>query len=85
MRVDVADTHWALKKMAQSGPKLLKYELGHLNRGDVVEVTLTRGANVELLDSSNFNKFRRGQKHRYYGGLVKKSSVRLQVPRSATW
>ncbi len=55
-------------------------DLGQCRRGDVVEVTLTRAANVRLLDSTNFNKYRRGQQHRYSGGLAKKSPVR-PVPR----
>ena len=63
----------------------LKYGLGHCKRGDVVEVTLTKGANVRLLDSTNFQKYRRGQKHTLYGGLAKKSPVRLPVPRSGHW
>src|SRR5215213_7632961 len=63
----------------------LKYDLGHRQRGDVIEVTLTRAANVRLLDSTNFQKYRRGDKHTLYGGLAKKSPVRLQVPRSGHW
>ncbi len=60
-------------------------DLGQCHRGDLVEVTLTRAANVRLLDSSNFNKYRRGQQHRYFGGLAKQSPVRLAVPRTGHW
>jgi hypothetical protein len=60
-------------------------DLGQCHRGDLVEVTLTRAANVRLLDSSNFNKYRRGQQHRYVGGLAKRSPVRLAVPRTGHW
>jgi len=60
-------------------------DLGNLSKGDVVEVTLTRGANVRLLDPSNFSAYRRGRQHRYQGGLAKKSPVRLTVPRSGHW
>lgn len=63
----------------------LKYDLGQLSRGDVVEVTLTAGANVRLLDSSNFRKFQSGKQHRYTGGLAKRSPVRLAVPSSGRW
>ena len=59
--------------------------MGNLKRGEVVEVTLTSGANVRLMDSSNFNSYRNGRKHRYYGGLAKKSPVRLTVPNSGRW
>ena len=60
-------------------------DLGHRSRGDVLEVTLTRGANVRLLDSSNLHKYRRGEKHRYQGGLAKKSPVRLMIPSDGHW
>ena len=63
----------------------LKYDLGNLKRGEVVEVTLTSGANVRLMDSSNFNSYKNGRKHRFYGGLAKKSPVRIPVPNSAHW
>lgn len=62
------------------------YDVGRLKGGEVVEVTL-RGsaANVRLMDGTNFQKFRRGQRHRYYGGLAKKSPVWLTVPRGGRW
>jgi hypothetical protein len=66
--------------------KFTHNDLGSLRSGDVVEVTL-RGsaANVRLLDSSNFARFKRGEKHKYYGGLVKRSPYRISVPRSGRW
>jgi len=51
----------------------------------VVEVTLTNGANVRLMDSSNFNNYKNGRRHRFQGGLAKKSPIRLQVPNSGRW
>jgi len=60
--------------------------LGHRSRGDVVEVTLSgSAANVRLLDSSNYQKYRRGGQHRYYGGLARRSPVRIPIPHSGTW
>jgi hypothetical protein len=63
----------------------IHFDMGSCRRGDVVEVTLTHGANVRLLDSSNFSKYRRGQQHRYAGGLAKRSPVRLSVPSGGHW
>lgn len=63
----------------------LKYDLGNLKRGAVVEVTLTSGANVRLMDSSNFSSYKNGRKHRFYGGLAKKSPIRIAVPNSGHW
>ena len=62
------------------------YRLGHVAGGSVAEVTL-RGsaANVRLMDQSNFSNYKAGRRHRCYGGLAKRSPVRLRVPRSGTW
>jgi hypothetical protein len=62
------------------------YDLGNKNRGDVVEITLSgSAANVRLMDSSNFQSYRNGRQHRYYGGLAKQSPVRLSIPNSGHW
>ncbi|MYA43299.1 MAG: DUF1883 domain-containing protein [Gemmatimonadetes bacterium] len=66
--------------------KFTHYKLGHVAAGTVAEVTLQgSAANVRLMDQSNFNNYRAGRRHRYQGGLAKRSPVRLQVPRSGTW
>ena len=63
-----------------------KYDLGHQTRGNVVEVTLSgNAANVRLLDSTNFQNYRAGRRHHYYGGLVKRSPIRLTIPHTGTW
>jgi hypothetical protein len=61
------------------------YDLNYLQRGQVVEVTLNSAANVLLLDSANFNNYRNGQAHRYYGGHVTRSPYRIQVPLDGHW
>ena len=62
------------------------YDLGQRKSGETVEITLKgNAANVQLLDSSNFSSYRSGRNHRYYGGLAKKSPVRLKIPRSGHW
>jgi len=60
-------------------------DLGQRKRGEIVEVTLTSGANVRLMDSSNFNSYKNGRRHRYTGGLAKRSPLRLQIPSSGHW
>lgn len=65
--------------------KFIHSDLGNRARGDVVEVTLTSGANVRLLDSSNFNAYRNGRQHRYIGGLARRSPTRLTIPNSGHW
>jgi hypothetical protein len=60
-------------------------DLGSRQRGEVVEVTLTAGANVRLLDSANFSNYKTGRRHSYIGGLAKKSPLHLQIPRTGHW
>ena len=42
-------------------------------------------ANVRLMDSSNFNAYKNGRRHRYRGGLSRRSPVRLPIPHSGHW
>lgn len=66
--------------------KFAHYDLGHLDRGDVVVVTLTGDSvNVRLLDASNFSSYKRGARHQYIGGHVTRSPHRISVPRSGVW
>lgn len=61
-------------------------DLGYRQAGDVVEITLSgNAANVRLMDNGNFNSYRDGRQHRYYGGLATKSPVRLQIPNAGNW
>lgn len=62
------------------------HDLGNLRGGEVVEVSLQgNAANVRLLDSSNFQSYRSGRRHRFYGGHATKSPVRLQIPGAGHW
>tara|TARA_R110002051_G_scaffold247582_3_gene307112 strand:+ start:1340 stop:2098 length:759 start_codon:yes stop_codon:yes gene_type:complete len=60
-------------------------DLGQRQRGEIVEVTLTSGANVRLMTSSNFSNYKSGRRHQFVGGLAKKSPVRLQIPNTGHW
>lgn len=60
-------------------------DLGQRKRGEIVEVTLTSGANVRLMDSSNFSNYKNGRRHTFYGGLAKRSPIQLQIPRTGHW
>jgi hypothetical protein len=62
----------------------LHYEV-ELSDGQAVEVTLDKQANVRILDDSNFHAYRRGQRHRYQGGLVKRSPIVLRPPSPGRW
>jgi hypothetical protein len=62
-----------------------KYQWNGLRKGATIVVQLSTGANVRLMDSTNFNAYKAGRNHRYIGGLVKKSPHRIVVPRTGTW
>lgn len=66
--------------------QFIKHDLGNRTGGEIVEVTLSgNAANVRLMDSSNFQSYRSGRRHRHIGGHAKRSPVRLQIPRSGHW
>ena len=65
--------------------QFIKHDLGQRTSGEIVEVTLSSTANVRLMDSSNFQNYRNGRRHRYYGGHVKHSPFRLKIPNSGHW
>jgi hypothetical protein len=56
-----------------------------LGPDDAVEVTLDKQANVRLMDDANFSRYKRGEKHSYFGGLATESPVRLSPPHQGHW
>lgn len=66
--------------------KFIQHDFGNLQRGQIVEITLSgNAANVQLLDTINFNNYKNGRRYQYIGGLTKKSPIRLKIPRSGHW
>lgn len=66
--------------------KFTYYELGRRERGEVVEVTLSgSAANIRLMDYSNYQNYKNGRKHTYYGGLAKQSPFRIVIPSTGNW
>jgi len=64
--------------------KYLHYEV-EADVGGVVRVEIDKQANVRLLDDANYAAYRGGRRHRYYGGLAKRSPVTLAVPHAGRW
>ncbi|MFD1553418.1 DUF1883 domain-containing protein [Putridiphycobacter roseus] len=62
----------------------LHYEL-NLESNNCVQVSLDNQANVQLLDSSNFQNYKNGRKFNYFGGLAKRSPYRITPPHSGKW
>lgn len=65
--------------------QFLHNDLGYLQGGEVVEVTLDKAANVKLMDSSDFSSYSSGRGHHYHGGYVTKSPFRVAVPNAGHW
>ena len=66
--------------------KYTVYNLGNLEKGNIVELTLKgNAANVLLLNSSNYNNYKNGRRYKYYGGYVKSSPYRIVVPSNGRW
>ena len=66
--------------------KYTVYDLGQCRRGERIQVSLQgNAANVRLMDNSNYSSYRSGRRHRYYGGLVKRSPIVLTVPSAGHW
>lgn len=66
--------------------QFIHHDLGYRRAGEIVEITLSgNAANVRLMDSSNFSSYKNGRQHRCYGGLAKRSPIRLQIPCSGNW
>jgi hypothetical protein len=57
----------------------------NLSSGDVVVIELDKQANVKLMNQSNYEKYKKGVNHKYYGGLVKKSPFRIAPPNAGKW
>lgn len=66
--------------------EFVKYDLGPLEAGRLVEITLEgHGAYVRLLDSANFDNYKSGKKCTYIGGLITKSPIRLKTSHADHW
>jgi hypothetical protein len=63
----------------------VQYDLGSLNAGSVVEITLGHRANVHLVDAHNVNRYRRGEAFDGIGGEALRSPLQLRVPSTGHW
>lgn len=62
-----------------------RYDLGTVGAGSEVSVTLSTGANVRLMTATELQNYRSGRAHRYYGGLARRSPLKLTVPHTDHW
>lgn len=53
--------------------------------GDAIIVKLDKQANVRVMDSTNFSRYRRGERHQYLGGRALTRPTRIPLPRPGHW
>jgi hypothetical protein len=63
----------------------VKYDLGFLDAGSVVEVAVDTRVFVRLLDESNLRSYRAGGRFQFFGGEAIRSPIPIEVPRSGHW
>ena len=63
----------------------VKYDLGNLSSGKIVEVSLSNAANVRLMNHQNFQRYSNGQQHKFFGGNVKQSPFKIAIPNLDHW
>lgn len=68
-----------------AGFKFFQYHWPHLEKGSTIVVELSTGANVRLMDGSNFSAYKGARNHRYLGGLITGSPFRIVVPSTGSW
>lgn len=52
---------------------------------DELELRITGAAHVFLMDDDNYRYYREGEEYDYYGGLVRRSPLRLKAPYAGAW
>ena len=60
-------------------------QLGHVEQGKVVEISLDYAASVKVMDNANYFSFKKGGKYKYLGAYVKTSPYQVVIPYSAKW
>lgn len=61
------------------------FDLGYLSGGEVVEVSISSAANVCLMGSSDFYRYKTGSSFSYRGGYSRYSPVKITVPHGGHW
>lgn len=64
--------------------KYLQYDFT-LSAAEAVKVNLSAQANVKLMDYSNFQAYRNGNRHQYYGGRATVTPYIVRPPHAGRW
>lgn len=61
------------------------YKQYRLKKGQTIKVYFNKATKIRLLDSREFNNFKKDKNYKYYGGFFEKSPAELKVPNDGTW
>lgn len=65
--------------------KFMHYEWSDIGPEDVIEITLSKQANVRLLDDANYHRYRRGASYNFKGGTQVETPAHLSPPHQGHW
>jgi hypothetical protein len=57
----------------------------YLDEGDIVVVDCSHRCNVRAMSDSDFQSYRRGGRHQYFGGHYERFPARIAAPSSGYW
>ncbi|GEC30140.1 DUF1883 domain-containing protein [Sinorhizobium fredii] len=71
--------------MAKQALNYTHYDLKGQKAGTRIEITLSAVANVRLMTDVNFTRYTETLKHQFFGGVARKSPLRMTIPETAHW
>ena len=60
-------------------------ELGQVDQGKIVEISLDYSASIKIMDHTNYYNFKKGGKHKFIGGYIEKSPYEVVIPYASRW
>jgi len=61
------------------------HDIGDVEQGNIIEVTLDKAANVRVMDSDNYESFRNRRSYTAIIYYITSSPFKIKLPRSAHW
>lgn len=71
--------------MAKQALNYTHYDLKVQRAGTRIEITLSAVANVRLMTDVNFMRYTETLTHQFFGGVARKSPLRMTIPDTAHW
>ena len=61
------------------------HDVGIVEQGKIIEVTLDQAANIRIMDEDNYNNFKNRQSYSAIIYFITTSPFKIKLPRSAHW